>query len=291
MMNLAYSGVVFDSIEHTYELNGIKLNGITNVIKNRLFPDEYANVPESVLQKAAERGSKVHTALEFYDCYDIETQCPELQGYLAEMEEHPFLRSHEKSEYLVTDGTQYASAIDKVYSDGDSVILADIKTTYKLNIEYVAWQLSVYKYLFGLLNPYIKVKAGYAIWLRGDEHKVVEIKFRSEDEVKKLLYTEEPMNVTTEAIKIPFDEEHLFQLKKEADEATSAYEEYKQYVASEMLKGNLTTIKGSKLIVTQRKDTERMYFNSKKFKEEHPDLFEAYQEPKTMKGGLTIKVL
>lgn len=58
-----------------------------------------------------------------------------------------------------------------------------------------------------------------------------------------------------------------------------------------MLKGNLTTIKGSKLIVTQRKDTERMYFNSKKFNEEHPDLFEAYQEPKTMKGGLTIKVL
>lgn len=290
-MILRDSQVVFDSVAHTYELKGKKLKGITQVIKNRLFPEEYANVPDSVLQKAAERGSKVHTALEFYDQYDMTTDCPELQGYIAEMDAHPFLRNHEESEYLVTDGKQYASAIDKVYRDGDGVILADIKTTYKLNTDYVAWQLSVYKFFFNILNPNIEVKAGYAIWLRGDKHKVVKVNLHSEDEVKKLLYTEEPMLAVQNDEGIPFNEDYLLQLKTKADEATAAFEAYKQYVADSMQKENITKVNGMKLMVTQRADTERMYFNSKKFGEEHPELFKEYQEPRVTKGGLSIKVL
>ena len=290
-MKLNDSGVVFDSVAHTYELDGKRLQGITHVIKNRLFPDEYANVPDSVLKRAAERGSKVHTALEFYDSYDMVTDCPELQGYLAEMDEHPFLRKHEASEYLVTDGKMYASAIDKVYSDGDSVILADVKTTYKLNVEYVSWQLSVYKYFFSLINPNISVKAGYAIWLRGDEHKVVQVNLHSENEVRKLLYTDDPMSAVQNDEGIPFNEDYLLQLKEKADEAIAAYEAYKQYVADAMQKENITKVNGMKLMVTQRADTERMYFNSKKFNEEHPELFKEYQEPRIVKGGLSIKVL
>lgn len=38
-MKLNDSGVVFNPVGHTYTLNGKMLNGITHVIKDKLFPN------------------------------------------------------------------------------------------------------------------------------------------------------------------------------------------------------------------------------------------------------------
>ena len=169
-MILKYSRVDYDPVSHTYTLDGKQLSGITGVIKDKLFPSYYKDVPEDVLNKAAERGHRIHTAIELFDTCDIPTEdCDELKGYIEEIFSHDFIGRHMASEYVVSDNEQYASAIDKVYADGmGGVILADIKTTYKLDTDYVSWQLSVYAYFFSMLNPGIPVSGAYAIWLRRD---------------------------------------------------------------------------------------------------------------------------
>lgn len=69
-------------------------------------------------------------------------------------------------------------------------MLADIKTTSKLDKEYVSWQLSVYADWFEAMNPDIPVKALYVVWLKDDKHKVIEVERKSHEEVEALLYGE-----------------------------------------------------------------------------------------------------
>lgn len=292
-MRLNQSAVVYDAVAHTYTLDGKKLKGITALIKDKLFPNEYRDVPEAVLQNAAERGHRIHSAIELYDTCDIPTnECDELKGYMQECEQHPFMRNHLDSEYVVSDNSQYASAIDKVYDDGQGgVVLADIKTTYKLDTDYVSWQLSVYAYFFSLLNPNVKVTSAYAIWLRRDKHKVVEVKLHSFDDVKTLLYGEEVVNKEFDFADMPYTESYLLHLKTLADDAATRYEEAKQQMLSAMQENGLKTIKGQLLSITRREDCKRMTFDSKKFKSENPDMYNNYLKESVTKGGITIKAV
>ena len=80
----------------------------------------------------------------------------------------------------------YASCIDKVYRyDDNTFFLGDIKTTYKLNKEYVQWQLSIYAHLFEKeTNKGAKVSSIFAIWLRGTTHQIVELERIPDEKVK-----------------------------------------------------------------------------------------------------------
>lgn len=288
-MILNDSGVVFNPVGHTYTLNGKMLNGITHVIKDKLFPDEYKNVPEHILKQAAIRGSEIHKIIEMYDSCSIKTNGSiELENYIDLSYRNKFLLHHIQSEYLVTDGEQYASAIDKVYEDGNGgVILADIKTTYTLNMNYVSWQLSIYKYFFKLANPDINVSGLCVIWLKGERSAIWPVHEHSEEEVKQLLYSDE---IPTSSPIVDFDEEDLIRLKKEADEAKKAYDTKKLEVQQYMVDMATKQIVGNKCKITIKEDTERISFDTKRFKDEHPDLYEQYVTKSTVKGGLLITI-
>lgn len=289
MIKLSSPRVLFDAVTHTYTLDGNVLSGITSVLHDRLFPDQYRGVPEEVLNKAAQRGTRVHTAIELYDTCDILTSdCPELLAYLSSCNAFLFLHSHVATEYLVTDNYKYASAIDKVYEDGQGgVILADIKTTSVLNLDYVSWQLSIYSYFFHLANPDIPVTGLYALWFRSDKHKVIEVPRHTEEEVKKLLYTTEPMTANT--IPDEFNEEYLLSLKHNYELAKSALEDYKASLLLLMEEKKLTKFEGQFLSVTRKADSQRTQFDTKRFKAEHSDIYNNYITTSTTKGGLLIK--
>ena len=61
------SGVLFNREEHTYELNGKFLSGITEMLQRQLFPDEFDGVPEEAIQQAARYGTEVHESIEQFD--------------------------------------------------------------------------------------------------------------------------------------------------------------------------------------------------------------------------------
>lgn len=287
MIKLGNSQVVFDPVGHTYTLDGRKLQGITHVIKDRLFPDEYKNVPAAVLARAAERGHRVHTILEVYDNLGIYTHdCEELDKYIQMMGQYPWLRKHIASEYIVSDGKQYASGIDKVYESPDGgVILADIKTTYKIPIDYVTWQLSVYKYFFNIMNPDIPVKGGYVLWARGDKFFVVEVDFKSEEQVRQLLYGD----TAPELHHCEIDEDKLLSLKKAADEAIAALEEYKQQILVRMSTNNVQKFDGSQFTISYRAATKRKSFDSKMFKKFAPAIYEQYVVESETKPTISIR--
>lgn len=298
MITLKDSGVLFDSGRHTYHLDGIQLQGITGVIKEKLFPDEYAGVSDEVLRKAAERGHAIHSALMLFDEAGIETDgSAELATYKAERDLHGWMGNHVASEYLVTDGFRYASAIDKVYGgeDNESVILADIKTTYKLNEEYVSWQLSVYAEMFEAQNPGLKVSALYAIWVRGDKGKVVEVQRKSAEQVSCLLYGDTALQRADEADADSLPamleaERKMIKLKEAYDSAAAAYERMKDGIQKIMRAAGAKKYEGRLLTVTRTSDSERETFDTKRFKAENAELYKKYVRRSVSRGTIRIAV-
>lgn len=295
-ISLNHSEVAFDEGAHTYTLHGKTLSGITAVIRAKLFPTEYDNVSQAVLDKAAERGHRVHSALEMWDTLGMPTDdCPELDNYIRLDAMHEFLRHHLASEYIVSDNERYASGIDKVYQDGEkSVVLADIKTVYSLNTEYVSWQLSVYAYLFSLLNPEVKVSGLYAIHLRGDKARVVEVGRKSDAQVRWLLY-DEPIASDLDRAANAFPqilsaEARLISLKAAAERAAAEYEQVRQGILAIMEEYDVKHYESDRLVLTRKADTERTTFDTKRFRAEHPDLYAQYASTATAKGGILIKV-
>lgn len=174
-LNLNYNQQVeFFEDNHSYLTNdGKQLQGITGIISKMLFPDKYSNIPERILSKAAEYGTKIHSACQANDMFET-SNCIEVENYSRIKKENELIPV--ENEYLVSDNERIATMIDNVFrASANSVHLGDIKTTLVLDTESLSWQLSICAYLFELQNPHLNVDKLYGIWLRKDKYKLQEV--------------------------------------------------------------------------------------------------------------------
>ena len=290
-MKLNDSKIRFLSKTHQYFLGDKELKGVTGILSRRIFQDKYANIDEEVLAKAANRGSYIHQMCEMVDELGVTPDCLEAQNYINLKEKYnlqPIAR-----EYLITDGEHYASAIDAVYEVDGGVVLNDLKTTYKLDKEYISWQLSIYKYFFELINPDIEVKGLTATWLKGDIAEYVEIKEKSREQVIELLrcdINDEEFKIedsTPEFIRSRV--EALVLLKSRINELQTQFDALKAEVEDGMRSGNYDTIKTDSITFSLTKDSTTKSFDSKKFQKEHSELYNNYLTEKTKKGYLALR--
>ena len=168
--------VTFIEESHQYFIGKKELKGVTGTLIKKAFPDTYKNIPESVLMKAAERGGLIHNTFEtFCSIFDADiNQYPnpteELQAF------HSMLVAYDlhyvASEYLVTDGENFASAIDGIFADNEgNIYLVDYKTTATLHYDNVSLQLSIYAKWFEEQNPDLKVKEIVCMWFKNGQSK------------------------------------------------------------------------------------------------------------------------
>ena len=301
MYKLKKSKVVFYPATHTYVTpDGRMLDGITGMISRQLFPSKYDGVDEETMRNAAERGSFIHSVCELVDSLNIEHESPEAMGY-KELKDTYGLR-HEESEYLVSDNVHFASCIDKVYRDGESTFtLADIKTTYKLDKEYVRWQLSIYAYLFERQNPGAKVLHLYAIWLRGERHELVEVERITDDVVVSLMEHEvggeqftNPYAPSVTDTSLPEKYAAMEDAIAEIDRQYKYWSEKKKELADgvkfEMQNAGVSKWVGDRVSFTRKEDSEREDFDKKRFAADHPDLYKAYLIKTKVSGSVILKV-
>lgn len=295
-MKLNRSNVVFDPITHTYREGEKIYSGITGIIKERVCPDLYKDIPEYILRKAAEEGTRMHNACELYEATGIVTEgCPELQGYIAEKIAHDELSKFVESEYLVSDGDKYASSIDLTFEAEDgTAILIDLKRTSVLNLEYVSWQLSAYAAMFEGQNPDIKVSAIYAMHLRGEKHELVPLERKSAGLVHTLLYTQDPLPMpladTEKYPTMASAEAALAAMKAEYDEVKARYDSISERLKTLMIDNGIKKYEGRWVTMTKRADSTRTTFDAKAFKADNPDLYNIYTKVTRTEGGITIKV-
>lgn len=296
--SLVKSGVVFTDNPHGYHLpvegGSIELKGITGILHEHLFPDMYYSISEEVLAKAAARGTVIHENCRAYDLLGVEAS-DEAVHYAKMMSEGNFQAfAHE---YTVSDEKYVASNIDVVAEKDGDIVLMDIKTTSRLNDEYLSWQLSIYKYLFELQNPELKVKELYGIWLPQERYgkpKIIKVAEVPTAEVKKLLECDakgekySPIvgtKITTDIVAMQQTITSVFRELKETEKKKKSIMDalYTIMEANDIKKWECDDFSVSRVLPTSKTS-----FDSAKFRKDHADLYEQYQ--KTSKVAGTVRI-
>lgn len=143
------AGHVLEYIDeiHQYLVDGVCVPSITQILKIK-FGNKYDNVDKKVLEKAAEKGTKVHEAIENFEKWKIDDKCCE------ELRNYKFLKRQYKFECLdnevpiifFKDNIPIAAGrLDLVLEIDKKLGLGDIKRTSVLDKEYLAYQLNLYR--------------------------------------------------------------------------------------------------------------------------------------------------
>lgn len=295
--------VRFDELTHRYLLfeedGGMRLlKGVTTLMREHGLSPDYSGIDPEVLRRAAERGTAVHHLLEDYDGGKPVTDTPELKAYRR------LKLNVIASEYLVSDNEMIASSIDKViYVDGSTVDLGDVKTTSELHTDAVAWQLSIYKHLFEAQNPGIRVRSLYGIHVRDGRAKIVQVAPVPPERVAELLRCErdgvrlspqDTPDVT--GILTPDETDSLISYSLRIDELKNTIKElecvraaYCEKVAAYMEANHIPELEANGCVIKLKAayDTERL--DSKRLKENDPDLYAKYAKTSRVKASLIIK--
>ncbi len=314
MKKLNESPVIFDSGKHTYTLNGVRLSGVTAIVK-WMFPETYKDIPQSVLEKAAAHGTQVHTKCELYDSLGIGDDMPEVQDYIRLKKEQGLKTL--VSEYLVDDGAHISSSIDKVFEVDESGCypLGDLKTTSKVHRDNVTLQLSIYAYLFELNNPELKAGRLMCIWLPKKQYgdaAIIDLKRIPSDACEEIIagylakedsapYREKWFG-SVESTEIELIEEALPVHLKDAEdmiinvestlkELERKRDELKNRMYHLMVKHNVKKWQSERLQLVRKLDSTRETLDSAKVKKNYPEIYEECKKVSAVKGSLTIKVL
>lgn len=286
MIELVKSSVVFNEENHTYFLGDKQLSGITGMIKRQLFPDKYKEVPKYILEKAAERGTRVHHECQFVDMTGFEPESQEAMNYLL-------LRTGAgykalANEYTVSDNEFFASNIDCVWEKNESIALVDVKTTYAPDEEYLAWQLSIYAYLFELQNPNLKVDKLYGAWLYNEKSRLIPLVRKSDEKVKRLLQCEiegKRYLDTETALEHKKDELELLpqdviakyiDAVAEVERIQPFIDGFKDSLKRAMIEHDVKSWDTGGLKATITPASTKKTFDSKRFQSDHPELYKQY---------------
>ena len=299
-ITLNASKVTFFEESHQYFLGDKELKGVTGTLIKKAFPDTYKNIPESVLMKAAERGALIHNTFEtFCSIFDAD-----IKQYPNPTEEllafHSMLVSYDlhyvASEYLVTDGENFASAIDGVFADNEgNIYLVDYKTTATLHYDNVSLQLSIYAKWFEEQNPDLKVKEIVCMWFKNGQSKFQPLPRVSDEQIDDL-------------INAYLADDAEYQYKVEVPEQFSALEQEYRLITARMdaLKIKQDDLKEQMMKMMEANKqksiktnigsysyvaaTTKKTFDTKLFKDTEPDHYEHYLKETTTKPSIRIKL-
>lgn len=305
-IELKDSGVLFNKERHEYWLGDKQLSGITGMLQRQLFPDEFDNVPEGMLQEAARYGTEVHESIEIFDSSWINDGTQEVSDYISLCQENGLV--HERSEYTVTDGEKWASNIDKVYrSSDDTFSLGDIKTYRTMTpdkLEKARWQLSIYAYFFKLQNKGAKVDKLFILHIRNKAKQdgtfdhirnIMPVERIPSDICKELLDTELQGKQFVNPYSIPDkyrrQEDYIRRLIQTKDDVEEKLKILKSEILEDMESKGVKTWDTGTMRLTRKLPTTRLSFNATQFKADHPELdFSPYERTSNVSGSLMIAV-
>ena len=292
--------VTFIEESHQYFIGKKELKGVTGTLIKKAFPDTYKNIPESVLMKAAERGGLIHNTFEtFCSIFDAD-----LKQYPNPTEEllafHSMLVAYDlhyvASEYLVTDGENFASAIDGIFADNEgNIYLVDYKTTATLHYDNVSLQLSIYAKWFEEQNPDLKVKEIVCMWFKNGQSKFQPLPRVADYQIDDLInaYLADDTDYQYK-VEVP---EQFSALEKEyrlitarMDALKIKQDDLKEQMMKMMEANKQKSIKTNIGSYSYVESTTKRTLDMKLFKEKYPNAYERLTKVSFSKPSLRIKL-
>ena len=288
--------VSFEDITHSYLLdNEVYLMGVTSLMKKHGLAPNYEGIPAEVLQKAAERGSKVHQDIEDYCNGKTVAMTKELKAFIG------CGVKAIANEYLVSDNEIVASSIDIVADAGEGKVnLIDIKTTSTLHLEPLSWQLSIYDFLFRLQNPDIDIAGLYGLHIKAGKAILVPVPRKPDEEIIDLLFCErEDLPFMPKAKELPAETKEMLTtledvtaqitlIKTSLKEAEDIKKGIEQMIIAEMESKALKTLENGPIKVTYIAPYTREGVDAKRLQEAMPEIYDRYK--KVTNIGASVKL-
>ena len=312
IMELNKSKIHFFEDGHRYlNLDTDKeLMSVTTLIRQYILPnDNYSGVSQATLERKANIGKHIHSDCQMCDDFDIEPLDTEYKA--AVVDYVGFRKSLGMksicSEYLVTDNERYAGSIDCVWTKDNEVFIADIKCTYNFDEEYVMWQTNIYAYLFGLLNPHIKVGGLYCVWLpvRKQEYvgrlaKLVPLKMLDRELIKSVLDDPEgyrdshstALTAQNDSVQLITHEalQMLIEAEETAKSAKQRADDIKAALMQAMKEHGIKSWDSGMVKATYTPEHVSSSFDSRAFKAAEPELYEKYTKEKKVNESIRITI-
>lgn len=169
----------FEDETHTYICDGIIVPSITQALKFK-FKNKYAGIDKDTLQRASEKGTEVHEAIENWCRNRVDNDLPEVRNFRFLQKQYEFYALDNEIPVILSmdDEPIMAGRLDMVirqHAEGEFALgLADIKRTSSLDKEYLGLQLNMYRIAYQqCYNKEISFLRG--IHLREDVRKFVNI--------------------------------------------------------------------------------------------------------------------
>ena len=285
------ANLTFIEDTHEYFLGDKKLISVTQLMQKHGLAPNYGDVPSEVLRAKAERGSLVHKEIEEYIKEGN-------IGFTNELIE--FINADKgevlKSEFKVNNDI-VAGTVDLLLYKNNEYIIADLKTTSELHIDAVSWQLTIYAYLLGQINPMIKVTKGQAFHFNKDgKLNIVDIVLKPFEEIDRLMECERN-NEKFELKKIASDEQLMQLLEVEAliksiEEKKKKAEEQAKELRAELMKAmeanGVKSFENDLIRITYVAPSTRQSIDSAKLKKEQPAIYASYLKSSEVKASLRI---
>lgn len=179
--------LIFFDQGHTYTLDGEEVPSVSQLCRF-LSREIYGTVAQYTLDRAADRGTRVHKACEALDVYGkvnvTEDIASYVTAYLTFRQEHEVAWSMvERS--LAHPKERYAGTIDRYGTLDGRKALVDLKTTYTVHKPMATAQLNLYRWM--VEEEGHAVDKLYILHLKKDGYQLVEIEKR--DDVPRALLT------------------------------------------------------------------------------------------------------
>lgn len=131
---------------HTYIVDGVVVPSITQMLKIK-FKNKYSGVSQKVLNRASEKGTQVHEAIEKLCKTGEAEDLKEVKNFIFLQKQYNFKTlDNEVPIILFKDNLPVgAGRLDLVLEQNDELGLGDIKRTSVLDKEYLAYQLNLYR--------------------------------------------------------------------------------------------------------------------------------------------------
>lgn len=299
-ISLNVPNVTFIEETHQYFIGKKELKGVTGTLIKKAFPDTYKNIPESVLMKAAERGGLIHNTFETF-CSIFDADIKQYPNHTEELQAfHSMLVAYDlhyvASEYLVTDGENFASAIDGIFADNEgNIYLVDYKTTATLHYDNVSLQLSIYAKWFEEQNPDLKVKEIVCMWFKNGQSKFQPLPrvadYQIDDLIAAYLADDAEYQYKVEVPEQFSALEQEFRLiTARVDALKIKQDDVKEQIMKMMEANKQKSIKTNIGSYSYVESTTKRTLDTKLFKEKYPNAYEKLTKVSISKPSIRIKL-
>jgi len=299
------SKVFFDPLSHTYLMGDKMLKGVTTLMKEHGLSPDYSGIPQATIDKAAAEGTAIHKEIEDYDNGLAVLLTPLIQDYADICRENNL--KFVANEYLVSNDESVASSIDGVYEAQNGIVIVDYKSTQKVHMRSLSWQLGIYKTLFERQNLNLKVSACYCLHIDKKTRTIkglIPIEPVSEAEVDALLLAEKEGRIYVDLYEEPSAElvltgaelvayvtqaSEVARLKEQIKSIEDGLKALDKRVLNYMLEHNLAEMEGGGGVFKVKAGYTRSSIDTERFKKTLPGLFAQYSKTTEVAPSLTFK--